>query len=118
MAEPMHELSIAENILEIIESHRAAREFARCSSVKLKIGLLAAVDEEALRFAFEVITEDTPHRGVALEVEKSFPRARCACGQSFEVRELVYLCPNCGSPRARLEGGDELDILSLEVELP
>jgi hydrogenase nickel incorporation protein HypA/HybF len=112
----MHELSIAENILEIIENYRADRGFARCSSVKLKIGLLAAVDEEALRFAFEAITEDTPHRGVILEVEKSFPWAQCACGKGFEVRELVYLCPDCGSPRAKLEGGDELDILSLEVE--
>ncbi|HLA41710.1 MAG TPA: hydrogenase maturation nickel metallochaperone HypA [Candidatus Glassbacteria bacterium] len=112
----MHELSIAQSILDIIESQRAEREFVRCTAVKLKIGLLAAVDDEALRFAFECLTEETPHRGVSLAIEKSYPQAECACGRSFEVQDVVYLCPDCGSPFAALQGGDELDILCLEVE--
>ena len=112
----MHELSIAENLLEIVDKYRVEKEFARCRSIRLRIGLLAAVDEDALRFAVECLTEGGPDTGVALEVEKTWPTAQCACGNSFEVQDLLYLCGRCGSTSARLSGGDELDILHLEVD--
>jgi len=112
----MHELSIAENLLELVDKYRAEKGFTRCSSIRLRIGLLAAVDEEALRFAVEALTEGGPNAGVSLEVERTFPLARCSCGDSFEVQDLIYLCERCGSTSARLSGGDELDILHLEVD--
>lgn len=112
----MHELSIAENMLEIIESYRAERGFARCSSLAVRIGLLSAVDEEALRFAFEALAEGGPHEGAVLEVEKTYPQAKCTCGCSFEVTDLFYTCPECGSITAELSGGDDLNIVRLEVD--
>jgi len=113
---PMHELSIAENMLEIIENYRAERGFKHCSSLTVRIGLLSAVDGEALRFAFEILAEGGPHEGVVLEVEKTYPQARCSCGCSFEVTDLLYTCPRCGSVTAELSGGDDLNIVQLEVD--
>ena len=112
----MHELSIAENMLEIIESHRAEKGFKRCNSLTVRIGLLSAVDEQALRFAFEALTEGGPHQGAVLEVEKTFPQAKCSCGCSFEVTDLLYTCPRCGAVTAELSGGDDLNIVQLEVD--
>ena len=77
----MHELSIAENILEIVERHLAEGGYNRLTGITLRVGLLAAVDEEALRFAFEVLTDESPHRGATLGVEKTYPSARCSCGE-------------------------------------
>ena len=112
----MHELSIAENVLEIVERNLAERGFTRLTGVTLRVGLLAAVDEEALRFAFEVLTDEGPHKGAVLEVEKTFPSARCSCGTSFEVDDLIYTCPRCGAVQAELTGGDELEVVRMEVE--
>jgi len=112
----MHELSIAENMLEIIESYRTERGFTRCNSLTVRIGLLSAVDEQALRFAFEALAEGGPHEGVVLEVEKTYPQACCSCGCSFQVNDLFYSCPQCGSPRAELTGGDDLYIVQMEVD--
>ena len=109
-------MSIAENMLEIIEGYRAEKGFERCSSVTVRIGLLAAVDEEALRFAFETLAESGPHQGVVLEVEKTYPQAKCSCGCSFEVTDLLYTCPQCGAITAELSGGDDLNIVRLEVD--
>jgi len=112
----MHELSIAENVLEIIERRRAESGFTRLTGITLRVGLLAAVDEEALRFAFEVLTDGGPYQDAVFEVEKTCPVAHCSCGTSFPVDDLVYCCPGCGAIRARLEGGDELEVIRLEVE--
>jgi hydrogenase nickel incorporation protein HypA/HybF len=112
----VHELSIAENILEIIEERRSELGFRSLGSVSLKIGLLSAVDEEALRFAFETLVEGGPYEGADIEIETTWPRARCACGCEFEVRDILYVCPDCGAVTAELSGGDDLDIIGLEVE--
>ena len=95
----MHELSIVENVLEIVERNLVERGFTRLTGVMMRVGLFAAVDEEALRFAFEVFTGGGPHQGAVLEVEKTFPSAQCSCGTSFEVDDLIYTCPRCDSYR-------------------
>ncbi|MFC1614084.1 hydrogenase maturation nickel metallochaperone HypA [Gemmatimonadota bacterium] len=112
----MHELSITENILEIVERNLAEGGYTRLTGITLRVGLLASVDEDALRFAFEVLTDEGPHRGATLEVEKTYPLARCSCGEDFEVDDLIYMCPRCGAIRAELAGGDELEVVRLEVE--
>ena len=113
----MHELSVAENIIEIAENYRGEHDFTRCHSITLRLGLLSAVDEEALRFAFETLTEGNgPYASAVLEVEKTYPRARCSCGRSYEVIDFCYLCPECGSTVAELTGGDDLNIIQLEVD--
>ncbi len=111
----MHELSIAENIIDIVESYRGECDFTRCNSITLRLGLFSAVDEEALRFAFEALTEGGPYAETILKVEKTYPQATCSCQRSFEVRDFYYSCPECGSVTAELTGGDDLNIVQLEV---
>ena len=112
----MHELSIAENILEVMDQYVAADGYARCTAVTVRVGLLSAVDDEALRFAFEALCEQSAHRGAELHLEHTYPTAECACGCSFEVTDLLYECPECGAITAAMRGGDELDVIRLEVE--
>lgn len=112
----MHELSIAESIIEVIDSHLDEGGYARCSAVTVRAGLLSAVDEEALRFAFEALCEQAGRDGVELTVETTYPAASCECGCRFEVTDIIYQCPQCGSVTASLSGGDELEVIKLEVE--
>ena len=112
----MHELSIAESILETANKSLESNPAHKIDSIRLKIGLLTAVDDDALRFALEAITDDTANCGLKIQIEKVYPRARCSsCGHVFEVRDMIYTCPQCGSFKADLEGGDELEIVSMEV---
>jgi hydrogenase nickel incorporation protein HypA/HybF len=112
----MHELSIAQSMLEVIESNVTENGYTRCTAVTVRAGLLSAVDEEALRFAFETLSEQTAHSGSTLSVERTFPTAKCDCGCSFKVTEMMYACPDCGAVTAALSGGDELEVIKLEVE--
>lgn len=113
----MHELGIANAILDTVRTEMENRGGARPQRVGLRIGELAAVNPEALRFAFEVLTQDSDFSGLVLDFEICPLRHRCpACGHDFDVKDYVFACPRCGTLRTECIGGDELELAYLEVE--
>ncbi|MBI4877977.1 MAG: hydrogenase maturation nickel metallochaperone HypA [Acidobacteria bacterium] len=65
----MHELSVAQSILDAVETEVRNRPGAVLRAVGLRIGELAAVDADSLRFSWECLTRETTFEGVALEIE-------------------------------------------------
>src|SRR5512147_542461 len=63
----MHEMSLAEGVLQIIEDAAQAQQFGRVTTVWLEIGQLAGVEVEAMRFCFDAVTRDTIADGAKLE---------------------------------------------------
>jgi len=113
----MHELSIANSILEAVRKERERLNGARITKVGVRIGELAGVDPEALSFGFEVLVKDTELAPLPLEIEFTSRRHKCArCKRVFTVVEYQLDCPACGSPETRCIGGDELELAYLEVE--
>ena len=64
----MHELSLCENILQVMEAQAEARGFQRVKAVWLEVGKLSCVEVEALRFSFDVVTRDSLADGARLEI--------------------------------------------------
>ena len=67
----MHEMGIASSVLEAVEAEAALRKACRIASIGLRIGDLAAVDEDSLRFCFEVLTKDTDFEQTAIKIERT-----------------------------------------------
>jgi hydrogenase nickel incorporation protein HypA/HybF len=115
----MHEIGIANAIIEAGQAEAARRAGSRLIRVGIRIGALAGVDNEALRFAFTALTRETELDAVVFEIEGCPRRDRCLdCGQEFESGTYSNPCPTCGSSRVLLVGGDELDLAYVEVEEP
>ncbi len=113
----MHEMSIAQNIIEIIDEQLRRTDFSRISVVRMKIGGLAAVDPSSLTFCFDVITQGTSIEGARLEIDEVPIRGQCSeCQTNFEVQDYLFLCPTCGSANVKLISGEELLVSELEVE--
>jgi len=113
----MHELSIANSILEAVRKERERLNGARVTKVGVRIGELAGVDPEALTFGFEVLVKDTDLEPLALEIESTLRRHECPqCKQVFTVVDYKLDCPACGATPTRSIGGDELELAYLEVE--
>jgi hydrogenase nickel incorporation protein HypA/HybF len=55
----MHEMSLAEGIIQLLEDQAKAQDFSRVKQVWLSIGELAGVEVEALDFCLEVVSRDT-----------------------------------------------------------
>jgi hydrogenase nickel incorporation protein HypA/HybF len=113
----MHEIGIANSILERVASDLSNHPAARPRRVGVRVGELAGIDPDALRFAFDALTLETRFAGMELVVEYCSARCRCRdCSREFEVRNFEPLCPACGSIHAQCIGGDQLEFAYLEVE--
>jgi hydrogenase nickel incorporation protein HypA/HybF len=113
----MHELSIAAEVLDQAKATLASHPGARCTKIALRIGELAGVDCDSLRFGFEVMVKDTPWEPLALEIESVARRQRCRlCHHEFEAANFATQCPQCGDPCTENIAGDELQIAYLEID--
>ncbi|CAG1014749.1 Hydrogenase maturation factor HybF [Anaerolineales bacterium] len=113
----MHEMSLAESVLQIIEDASRTRQFRRVRTVVLEIGALAAVEPEAMRFAFDAVVRGTLADGARLELIEIPGQGRCtACGMRVALQEQYGLCPECGSPRIEIVAGMQMRVKDLVVE--
>jgi hydrogenase nickel incorporation protein HypA/HybF len=115
----MHEVGIASSILECVAAEAEKHPGAQVIAVGVRIGELAAVDKDALDFAFECITRDTEWEHLKLQIEWCPRRQKClACQEEFSVLDLNLTCPRCGATNSTVIGGTELDVAYLELEEP
>jgi hydrogenase nickel incorporation protein HypA/HybF len=109
----MHELAIAESIIDTVLQHVPARQIG---VVHVRIGKLTAVVPEALQFCFDLATTGTSLEGCRLHVELADARAHCrSCDADFVLGDLVLLCA-CGSADVDILAGRELQVASVEAQ--
>ena len=86
--------------------------------VGVRIGEMAAIDQDALRFCFEAMIQETDLASLELAIEVCPRRHRCqVCTEEFVVQRLQFRCPKCAEPReTTCISGDELELAYLEVE--
>jgi hydrogenase nickel incorporation protein HypA/HybF len=112
----MHEMSLAEGILQIIEDTARANAASQVRAVLLELGTLSQVEEPALRFCFDAVTRGTVAQGARLDVLATAGRAWCMpCGAEVPLARLGEACPHCGSYQLQVTQGDEMKVREIEV---
>lgn len=113
----MHEMSLCESVLQILEDSARQQGFSRVKTVWLEIGGLAGVELEAMRFGFDAVKCGTLADQARLEIIELPGAAWCMhCAKTVPVKQRFDACPDCGSFQLQVTGGDELKIKELEVE--
>ena len=113
----MHELSICEGIVQVLEEQAAAQSYDRVKTVWLEIGPLAGIELEALRFSFPIASRDTLASDARLEIIETRGEAWClACSRTVQIAQRYDPCPYCGGHQLPVTGGEEMRIKELEVE--
>ncbi|MEV4611367.1 hydrogenase maturation nickel metallochaperone HypA [Kitasatospora sp. NPDC049258] len=112
----MHEMSIALAIVDQVTASAEARTGDTAQRVRLRVGELAGVVPDALRFGFDLVCEGTPLAGAELEIDQVAALAECGpCGTGWAPGmppDLV--CPTCGSGAGtQLVAGRELQITAV-----
>jgi hydrogenase nickel incorporation protein HypA/HybF len=106
----MHELGITQSVVEAVTDRTGSSPVA---SVRVRVGRLAGVVPDAMRFCFELVTAGTPLEGAVLEIEQPEGRGRCrTCGAGFPLTDLILLC-DCGSADVEVLSGRELAVASV-----
>jgi hydrogenase nickel incorporation protein HypA/HybF len=113
----MHELSLAQSIIEIVEKSVPEDFNQRIVSVHLDIGQLSGIEIDALTFAFSIIRKDTLLGNADLIITRIHGLARCReCGHEFELNEYGNPCPLCQSYSLQILQGKEMKVLHISVE--
>ncbi len=113
----MHELSLAENILQLIEDAAQQQHFTQVEAVWLEIGQLACVEHESLRFFFNSVKKDTIAQEAKLEIITITGQGICdRCHQTIAVNSYDMACPRCGSYAVTITQGEEMRMNALEVK--
>jgi len=115
----MHELSIAQSLIERVEELASREGAERVERVTVRVGALCGVDPEALGFVFPIAAEGTAAGGAQLTIERVPAAVRCrGCGRTCEPVFPFFLCGHCGSDDVEVTAGRELDLASVDVAVP
>ena len=114
----MHELSLAQHLLDLALEHAGRAGADRVAHLHLVVGELAPVEETCLAFYWDQICLDTPAAGSSVDVRRLPLQLVCQdCEQAFEPVGEAWSCPRCRSERVRLQGGDECYLEAIDVEV-
>jgi hydrogenase nickel incorporation protein HypA/HybF len=113
----VHELSIAEGILEIVTDTVRSAPGAVVEKVFVDVGTLVAVVPDSLDFCYTAITADTPLEGSRLVIRQVPICVRCRdCGGESEVQSFIFRCPHCDGGALETLSGNELSVTEIEVQ--
>ncbi len=112
----MHELGVATEILDVALSEAERHSAKKVTSIRLRVGVLRAIEPENLSFLFGHLARGTAAEGATLDIVEEPVRVECeACGVS-EASSFTWDCPRCKGTGVSVTGGDSLSILSLDIE--
>jgi len=113
----MHEMSIAQSILNIVDEYMVKENGRNLMEVAVEVGELVAVVPDSLTFCYEALVEDTPYKESKLTIKIIPLTGTCTeCNRLFKIDNFEFVCPNCNSSGIEVKGGQELRISHLEVE--
>ena len=113
----MHELSLAQAILETAQQQAAAHGASRVLAIRLRIGELSAVVDEALSFCFGIVAQGTQADGADVRIEHVPWTVRCQrCSAEYRVHDGLPACPDCHATGGETLTGRELQIVEMDIE--
>ncbi len=113
----MHEMALTESLVDLIEDEGRKQGFARVRVVRLEIGALGSVEQEAVRFCFDAVARGTMVEGARLEIIAVPGEGWCLdCGKPVAVFERFGACPECGLHHVQVTAGEDMRVKELEVD--
>jgi hydrogenase nickel incorporation protein HypA/HybF len=112
----MHELSLAQSIVEIVQQYVPDAHRTTVELVRLKVGVQAGVVVDSLEFCFSAITDHTDLEGARLDIERvPFSFACKSCDAKSIDENGILICPSCGGNDVTILSGTELQVTEIEV---
>ncbi len=113
----MHEMSIATALIRQVLAAVEANRVAKVRDLEVVTGALRLVVPEALKLAFQVVSQGTPAEGAVLTVTEEPARARCrSCGRVFACGLEDFRCRGCGLADVDFISGNDIVLKSMTCE--
>lgn len=113
----MHELALAEGILDIVLSYADKNNAQKVSEISVLVGEMTEVVPDSLIFCFESVARGTKAEGAKLILKNVPLVGKCMdCGYQAKIEHYNFTCPKCKSLRMEIISGRELRVESLEAD--
>lgn len=113
----MHELSIAINIVEMIEENAERERADKVDKFEIDVGTLSGVVIDALEFALEEAVKDSICSKAVWKINEIQAKAQCMeCSHLFIMDNYFTSCPKCDGFGKKILQGKEIQLKSITVE--
>ena len=115
----MHEYSIVQSLLDIIEDNTKKNNAKKVTKIIVKIGVLSGVEPHLLDIAFNTFKEKTICEDAEFIMNIQPIIAVCKdCGHenSFPKNKIFFECEKCGGVELDVIDGEDMLLMSLELE--
>jgi hydrogenase nickel incorporation protein HypA/HybF len=112
----MHEISLLESVLDILQTQAQQQGFQKITQVHLEIGALSCVAQDALQFGFAAVMKGSLAEHAELVISTVPGQGFCTpCQQTVALETLHDPCPRCGRFGVTLTAGQQLRIKECRV---
>jgi hydrogenase nickel incorporation protein HypA/HybF len=112
----MHELSISQNIIEILKENVPEEDYGNVKMVILEIGELSGIVADSLQFCFDVIKIETPFQNAEMKITNISFKLYCNTCKSETTNAMgIRLCGKCGGSDTNIVSGTEMRIAEVEL---
>lgn len=113
----MHEYSIVQSLLNSCEEHAKKNSATKVTKVVVKIGVLSGVEPHLLQSAFDTFKQETMCDGAEFVINSQPLVLQCNdCKKEFESKKYEFKCKECESLNVRAIDGEEMYLMSLELD--
>lgn len=113
----MHELSLAQDIIDTVQQNVPKEEICLVKFVVIKVGAFAGVVTDSLKFSFQAITSGTELDGAELEIIDIPFLLKCNfCCKTTTNEFGMMICTGCGSGDTEVISGSELQVVEVKLE--
>jgi hydrogenase nickel incorporation protein HypA/HybF len=113
----MHERSLVRSLIEQVNEELRTRSLGPLRGIRLELGEFSGVEPSLLQLAFEEMARDVWGHNVKLDLEIIPLSAQCqTCHKTFHVEGFRFVCPECHGTEVQIRSGEQLQLVSLDVE--
>ena len=113
----MHEYSVVQALLEQIEGIAEENETTKVISITTKIGVMSGIEPHLLEIAFNTFKEKTICDGAEFIMNIQPLVIECNdCGEVSTLEKVHYYCHKCESVDVNVIDGEDMFLMSVEME--
>lgn len=113
----MHELPVAESILEIANRHAVQAGASHITTLHLVIGQLSSIVDDSVQFYWDIIAKNTIAEGARLDFRRIPTEMLCLeCNHRFAPDGEEFACPECSGSHVKVVAGEEFFLEAIDVE--
>lgn len=113
----MHEYSIVQSLLDSCEEHARQNNSTNVTKVVVKIGVLSGVEPNLLETAFNTFKEKTFCEKAEFIINRQKVVIAClSCHEESTLEKNEFSCPKCSSNQVKVIDGEEMFLMSLEMD--